>query len=866
MSKFSGLSRMFNLLPHGDKKATGRRTGPAADRWQTRLSFESLERREMMATTPVVFTLPPDVAGRGVQVAIYGTLALPTSQQVPNPTYTNNQGSVINNGSLVYFDNSIGDYAVPSSTSDLTFDLTANNLNQATVNLEEIGITSGVIVIGVAGPLDVTFSGGAISVPTSSTEPNGYFGLFEYSVTPDATNTNFAWNIDLSLIDQIGFPFTVSADTATSQPEANSGVGIEQYRGDLFNLYPSYIANMATYNGNAAAFQQNFIAGEGYRILASQNLVTGSPAPTFNGPTLGTGGKLTPKTLYTYWVTATSAAGESAATSKSITTNPGSNNGKPVARNTVNLSWNAIDGATGYNIYRQAPGGSIYRIASTNGSTFKYQDSGNQKNPTIASPPANSYTFNPLNSYFNDALDAFFTYYETNQFSITATFYDTTGTPPEPVYSTFTGNTVTNYQLNGTGPQYTVLQLTSTDPNFAGQDYLIFKPYFSNNTTIPGAPLAPTWMQNTSNSPGWMVFACDGVFASGSLQPGLTTTLQQTALNGIQNSIVSALNRGIATNFNVEPSAWINYPDVTGASATAGSGLSANTYYYYVVTAVSNSVESPASVMYAAQTNGSNNQITITWKPQDVYDATSNPLGVDSYNVYRSLSPGLAGSDFVKIVNVSNTNGSLTSYTDASTSTLTGSPVMYYEPGSISNWYAAFTHLNYTTNPISGVSVNGLGYGFPFDDQGNDSSDFTANNPTQINIELMPWTTRPTVPTNPTTNPLTPPPTSPWGVTIQSQPTNVKVNVTNTVKFKAYTQLGHTYFGGALVTVTLINSKGQPTVLGTVTTDPLDGEATFNFKVPTSGKYQLKFTLTNGHQIFSSIFQVVPSSLKGKKK
>lgn len=285
MSKFSGLSRMFNLLPHGDKKATGRRTGPAADRWQTRLSFESLERREMMATTPVVFTLPPDVAGRGVQVAIYGTLALPTSQQVPNPTYTNNQGSVINNGSLVYFDNSIGDYAVPSSTSDLTFDLTANNLNQATVNLEEIGITSGVIVIGVAGPLDVTFSGGAISVPTSSTEPNGYFGLFEYSVTPDATNTNFAWNIDLSLIDQIGFPFTVSADTATSQPEANSGVGIEQYRGDLFNLYPSYIANMATYNGNAAAFQQNFIAGEGYRILASQNLVTGSPAPTFNGPT-----------------------------------------------------------------------------------------------------------------------------------------------------------------------------------------------------------------------------------------------------------------------------------------------------------------------------------------------------------------------------------------------------------------------------------------------------------------------------------------------------------------------------------------------------------------------------------------------------
>jgi hypothetical protein len=111
---------------------------------------------------------------------------------------------------------------------------------------------------------------------------------------------------------------------------------------------------------------------------------------------------------------------------------------------------------------------------------------------------------------------------------------------------------------------YTVLQLSETDSNWnviaGGQQYQIYAPYFSNGSPYPAGfpassatpPVAPPWIApgSTAASAGLMVFGNLGAFADGSFQ---ATTGQISGSNAtgqilldIQNSIVSALNRGIA--------------------------------------------------------------------------------------------------------------------------------------------------------------------------------------------------------------------------------------------------------------------------------------------------------------------------------
>jgi len=66
------------------------------------------------------------------------------------------------------------------------------------------------------------------------------------------------------------------------------------------------------------------------------------------------------------------------------------------------------------------------------------------------------------------------------------------------------------------------------------------------------------------------------------------------------------------------------------------------------------------------------------------------------------------------------------------------SPPMYYAPGSTSNWYSAFFHQNSTNDSRNGVSINGLAYGFPYDDQGSQSTNFQGVF-TQVDINLGRW-------------------------------------------------------------------------------------------------------------------------------
>jgi len=412
-------------------------------------------------------------------------------------------------------------------------------------------------------------------------------------------------------------------------------------------------------------------------------------------------------------------------------------------------------------------------------------------------------------------------------------------------------------------------------------EFVTFAPYFQENTTSATAPLAPTWMPNTNLSPAGMILACDGVFNSldpfTSFNPSPTQLGEwQTALAGLQNSIVSAFNRGIATDFpvynsnpphqligGIAPNDWANPPLVTGASSLIHGTLQPNKTYYYVVTGLTPTGETTISREVKATTTSTNKRIQLSWTPQDT--PVYNPVGYSGYKIYRSETPG-SGYQLINWPVTNNHANNLTGFIDnGAMPMVAGTPPMYYQEGTAANWYAAFVHLNGSTNPISGVSVAGLGYGFAYDDQGNNSSDFTAYSPTGIAINLLSWTNRTTVPTQPTTNPLPAPPTTPNSLYFYRQPANVKVNSSNSVAFKAFTSADYTYFGGASLLVTLVGPNQQQTSLGTVSTDPMSGLGIKPFKAPSkAGTYYLLFTATDGSgkTYQTNPFQISPATAR----
>ena len=513
--------------------------------------------------------------------------------------------------------------------------------------------------------------------------------------------------------------------------------------------------------------------------------------------------------------------------------------GRNVPQRTVHLSWDQILGATGYKVYRSTTNQqSTANLVGTvqGGSTTAFTDPGYVGTP--ATPPANSYAFNPLNSYFNADLDAFFANYTaSNSFSYTGNFNSVT--------STFTGNTLTNYQINGAGPQYTVLSLTS--PDYAGDEFLLFKPYFAENTTIVGAPPAPNWMPLATLSPGAMVFGNEGAFKTGGYQPNA----DPVALSGIQNAIVSAFNRGLATNFNINPNNWGSPPLFTSAAANvSGGNLAPSTNYYYVVTAVNADGETTTSLERNVLTTTTNKQAVLVWEP------LSTPT---QYNVYRSTTPG---TGYQLVAQVPNGVPNATGYTDMGAAPQSQAPPIFYAPGTTSNWYAAFTHLNATNNPTSGISINGLAYGFAYDDQGGQSTDFTVATTTPITIDLLSWKLSDPIPAPPHPNPLPAPPAVPSSLSMLAQPASIRPGAANTVSFKVFTAHGHPFYGGTTVRVQVI---GPETATYDVIVDPVTGVGSLSFNPTKRGRYKLKLTLEDNTAFYSNEFEVGLKILKMRR-
>lgn len=652
------------------------------------LKVEALEPRQMMSATPIQFNIPADVLSQGVYASFAGQLTA---------DYLDKSNTTIPNGSYVYYNNTLADYAVVADGQPFTFQLTASGQQ---VQLPNTPITGGEISIGVGSPPVVTNTGSGLSVPSPSTSPTSMFGLVEYAYTSDL-------DLDMSEIDQVGFPFTITSDPDAPSP-AQDGVGLNLNRGEFFDRFTPYIVSQ----GNTAApFEQLLAAGLPYRLLAPQDVLSDQTSPVLNPPGLAFGGSLTANTTYYYWVTGTSAYGETTPSNyQQVVTAPKSVNGHNVSQRTVNLNWTPVGGASGYNIYRSLSSDVSTALLVGSSHTQTFQDAGLPLG--TQSPPTNDYTFNPLASYFNDQLDDFFTYYQTHDFVLDRDGY------------TFTGRVHEAYPYEG--HLYTVLKLNSPD---ISNDFLVFKPYFQENTNIEGAPPAPSWMVDASDSPGEMIFGASGSFADGKEQYPSNATLAGIQKD-IENDIDAAFNRGIANNYAIAPSDWADDPS------------------------------------------------------------------------------------------------------------------LFYAPGSTSNWYAGFLHTNINTNPTTGVSINGLAYGFAYDDNGGTSTNFqgTFN---LVNINLMPWGDSPV------------PPGSPASIVFLTQPDDGKIGSHENVAFKVLGANGQAYQGGAVV---VGNLEGAESGTYTMVTDAVTGIGHMAFQNSVAGISHIQLSLSTGVTAESDNFIVSSSA------
>ena len=576
-------------------------------------------------------------------------------------------------------------------------------------------------------------------------------------------------------------------------------------------------------------------------VLQAENTEQSANPIAIASATLGSGGSggLAPGTDYYYVVTAYSdhTIVNGTINGETLPSAPMAPGTIPAGDTTasVQLSWSAYGSPTaaGYNIYRGVggAGGSspptsyslIGRVAGALSTTFE-DNGGAPLTPLQQTTPASAsnYGFNSLSDYFTNSIQQFFNYYQTHDFVLNLL---SDGTQ-------WVGRTTTIApSSSGTGASYTVLRLENAAS--PGQVVNIYEPFFSlntrfvtNNATSP-APTMPTWMTTASpsgqglspyESPGQMTFACNGVFATANSDPSKTydpdAKAQGAAVTGdlaaIENAIVSAFNRGIATDFALAPNNWAAPPSLSKAPtivSDASSTLAAGSYYY-AITAVNADGETTPSLEVSANVNGSGQAVTLNWNnvnPASFIGAassfnTTSPtftlrgslplalLGASPPNVYIAGIPGISPFTALPVTAVNDSNDTVTvtlptaptgayqgggmltlapttqataavafniyrgttpgqltllatvrngpsttqtSFTDDGSHTPGSQAIAhtYYPSGFASNVYSAFLHRNSTIDPTSGVSVNGLAYGFPYDDQAGLSTNVGYANP-----------------------------------------------------------------------------------------------------------------------------------------
>ncbi|MFM8497040.1 MAG: beta strand repeat-containing protein [Planctomycetia bacterium] len=668
--------------------------------------------------------------------------------QMPGPTDATSYAPLPTSGNLPLIN------LFPSPGS-----LPASGTTQATITLpdpSQIGLTSGVIVLSVGTPIPLQVLGKRVNnaglevtvptvgSPTPGTNADDVFGLFEFGLTSGSLD------FDVSEVDQVGFPFSVTTQGAPPPVPADpvNGVGMRQDRTTLFDGFSTFINNTSLTSQKAWQFLRgtpnaaNAPFAAGTRITAPQDitgvLLTNPPTLTAVTPVGGAGTGATAS----YWITAIGATGGESMASAGISGTSTSSNAA------LQLTWSAYPYATGYNVYWSASNDvtTARKIASNvQGLAFTDQTPGSHSG-TVAPPPTSNYLYDPLNSYYTTALQDFFAYYAPatlSPFGIQGAG-NTFVLDDQATATKWTGQTQTALTIGAAGG-YTALVLTGSQGTwggtFAGQTIWVVAPFFSSNTgnsSLPPAPAPSTGFPaaKSGESPATMLFAGDGVFGNFS-----ATSMSGGDSANLYNNIVSAFNRGLTPtrsgnswNAVLPPTYWANSPVLKSVTPgyKAGDSLAGDATYRYFITAVgingdTSTTQTTPSVVVEKYVPAGYNNATVEWTAVNPAGSLSMALTAKGFNIYRSYKRtdgSWTTPVFWGYQANSGPNGQ-TKWIDTgvpptgSASTL----FTYYAPGTTSNWYAAyFSRLD--------VSFNGLSYGYPYADKNGQSTNVQIPYPT----------------------------------------------------------------------------------------------------------------------------------------
>lgn len=750
----------------------------AAKRW---LGFESLESRQLLSVSPTTtpppppptpittlnFNIPAEVANLGVQVGVYSS---GDSQDLPY--YLDASSGTFKSVSGLFPGDAISLFnltpAQSTYTSPVSYSLAIPTANGANLVGGEIIIFVGPVNTGLVVNASSQIATPKAAVDPAVGQPGDLFSQIEftYYVADPAQHTVANLDLDTSAVDSTGFPLTLvyPNDVDVSYPLTSLGITLDL--ADLNNNFVTAFSDGGAYSNytNYADFLQcatyaQMTSQPNLQVIAPQDILAAEDAPQTNSVVTAadSSSTLALNCNYYYRITAFSdnvidgSDGVLGETKMSNRQNVTAQAMQSPSSNT--LTWNAYcdPNTVGYNIYRYsstdptAPThASAYNLVATvygiNNTT--YVDSGAIPQAKQISVDAdNGYGFNPLSEYYTEELQTFFDYYKTNTFYLyrDSIFWEGQTTTYTPTASWNTAN-----------ESYTVLQLTATNSATTkhgtinvGDKVNVYEPIFSTNTLYvdPDAPAAPSWLLSASETPAEMVFGCDAVFASNTLDPDVKDNAALAGvLADIENSIGAALNRGVATMFPETPTTglcpnnWAAFPQISNAPVVASdatSQLSAGTYYYYV-TAVS---DSPTLETEGETTPSLEVTATVAAQQSATLDWTASVNAVPgvtyTYNIYRGTSPNE--------LYLLDSTAELT-YTDNGSKTpSTAPPYEYFTNEHTSNLYAAFVQTNSAIDPVNGVSLNGLSYGFAYSDQGGLSTNITffdPDIPTNVTVNL----------------------------------------------------------------------------------------------------------------------------------
>ena len=602
------LRRAFQLVRPA--AASKRRISPARSK---RLQIESLEIRSMLSTSPFYISDETfvDVAKtqlafqpQDVHIALYGQDY--TAQK--NYYYFDKDGNANSTGTSG---------TVPTFLlSDLQYD-PAHSAYVINLPQELGGIDQGIqaarmyFAMGPAGAASLHPSinnDGSVNAPKANTE--SYLDFVEFSLNaPKATPEPGNLDIDTTNVDQFGIPFKVTLDSSDPNNLPN-GIGAEKSRDSIITQFQTFAAGTdfagsvwptsgshgpyrllspahvlsqeaiaSTIVKVQTILQEDIVSGQTHILV--NNSVAGFPNPAEGSFPIQIESEQMTVTSgvdnhdgTTTWEVQRPPGGGSAHAQGKIVTVPAFGAISATQTNLAvggNLGFPSTTGSfTPFTIIIDSEVMLVTAVLGENTGTpiWQVQRGYYGTQATTHNNGGEIYYYsvqtNPLNDYFNAAIDDVFK--AGRQLTLTS----------NETNFVYTGTLVQEHLLiDDVSYDPYVLRFTSDQDQQDGEDvwYDVYYPFFKDNAYFWGGAdhqpvlstsLAPPWLADAhvqSTSPSEMVFANDGVFADNTWRPEnpdlhfWDTDTQNKVLADLEDQVVSALNRGVGA---LSSSDWQN--------------------------------------------------------------------------------------------------------------------------------------------------------------------------------------------------------------------------------------------------------------------------------------------------------------------